>query len=80
MHFLYECQLCLQSYNRRLNNNSIVYKYSQTCLFWTPWGPKNCPDYIGVLISQVHLYTLIISQSDTTGSPELSSVILECQV
>ena len=33
--------------------------YSQTCLFRTPWDPKNCPGYRGVFISQVHLYTLV---------------------
>ena len=38
---------------------NVQYMYSQTCLFWTPWDPKNCPDYtgVGVLISQVHLCT-----------------------
>ena len=34
--------------------------HSQTCLFWTPWDPINHPDYRGVLISQVHLYTYIL--------------------
>ena len=34
-----------------------VHMYSQTCLFRTSWGPKNCPDYRGALISQVsHIY------------------------
>ena len=32
------------------------YKYSGTCVLWTPWDQQKCPDYQGVLIFQFSLY------------------------
>ena len=40
--------------------------------------PKNCPDYRGVLISQVHLYTLYCNGT-TTDCPYYRGVLIsEC--
>ena len=36
------------------------------------WTKKNCPDYRGVLISEVHLYTLYIAMG-----PQLTVLIIE---
>ena len=55
MQLYYYCNICIDC-----QSIEILYKYSQTCLFRTPWDPKNCPDDRGVLISQVHLYTFIL--------------------
>ena len=53
---------------------SGTFEYSQTCLFWTPWDPKNCPDDRGVLIShQIHLYTFILQWDH-----KLTVLISEC--
>ena len=43
--------------------------YSQTCLFWSPWDPKHCPDYRSVLISEVHIYIVM--------GPRLTVLIIE---
>ena len=41
--------------------------------------PKNCPDYRGVLISQVRLYTFILQYGTTTDCPYYRSVLIsEC--
>ena len=36
--------------------HTLMHIYSGTCVLWTPWDQKKCPDYQGVLIFQVILY------------------------
>ena len=50
----------------------VIIMIVHNCLFQTPWDPKSCPHYRGVLISQVHLYTFIIAMG-----PQLTVLIIE---
>ena len=43
------------------------------------WDPKNCPDYRGVLIPQVHLSPRLYCNGTTTDCPYCIGVLIsEC--